>query len=304
MNIFDVLSQGKSRLHEPAISAMLGYMLGTHRDHGLGDSFLRLFLRLLRGQTSAVALDSVLQRTFVDTAVTLEEPYQLGNSRKDIDIQISVLNRDREEDIRIIVENKIKVSAGNPKQLVEYYQAVLEDDAEIRNLILVFLTPASGSDLLRREYDAVTPREGHQKAWLHWNAQEGSVLGIIQSILEMEMRGEITPINEYIRHTLKAFALHIRSVVGGESPRKPVDIGEIVDEVYVQLKGGQEYRIVRRDSQQIQVFSDDEKVMAKAVLREVIQEKGLDVPLTGINTRQMGKQVLDALKFPAQPHST
>jgi len=304
MNIFDVLSQGKSRLHEPAISAMLGYLLGTHRDHGLGDSFLRLFVRLLRERTSAVALDSVLRRAFIHTAVELEQPYQLGNSRKDVDIQISVLNRDREEDIRIIVENKIKVSAANPKQLVEYYQAILEDDAEIRNLIMVFLTPASGSDLLRQEYDAVNPGEGHQKAWLHWNAQVGSVLGIIQSILEMEMRGEITPINEYIRHTLKAFALHVRSVVVGESTRKYSDIGEIVDEVSVQLKAGREYRIVRRNSQQIQVFSDDEQVMAKAALREVIQEKGLDVPLTGINTRRMGKQVLDALKSSAQTHSS
>jgi len=38
MNIFEVLNQGNSRLHEPSVSAMSGYLLDTRRDHGLGDT--------------------------------------------------------------------------------------------------------------------------------------------------------------------------------------------------------------------------------------------------------------------------
>src|SRR3989442_963956 len=45
MNIFTVLSQGKGRLNEENLSAMLGYLLTPSQTHGLGDTFLRPFLR-------------------------------------------------------------------------------------------------------------------------------------------------------------------------------------------------------------------------------------------------------------------
>ena len=44
MNIFTVLSQGKGRLDEENVSAMLGYLLTPTQTHGLGDTFLRPFL--------------------------------------------------------------------------------------------------------------------------------------------------------------------------------------------------------------------------------------------------------------------
>ncbi len=47
MNIFNVLSQGKSSLHEPSVSAMLSYLLSPNGDHGIGDTFLRSFIQLI-----------------------------------------------------------------------------------------------------------------------------------------------------------------------------------------------------------------------------------------------------------------
>ena len=44
MNIFTVLSLGNGRLHEANMSAMLGYLLDTSNDHGLGDSIVRKLL--------------------------------------------------------------------------------------------------------------------------------------------------------------------------------------------------------------------------------------------------------------------
>ena len=113
MNIFDVLSQGKSRLHEPSISAMLGYLLNSGKDHGLGDSFLRAFCDLLNQHIESRELTSILSGSFIQAEVDLEEPYELDGSRKDIDIQIRVLDGQKQERIRFIVENKIKVSAAN-----------------------------------------------------------------------------------------------------------------------------------------------------------------------------------------------
>lgn len=46
MNIFSVLSMGKSRLNETSMSAMLGYLLSPYQDHGLGSKFLVSFLEI------------------------------------------------------------------------------------------------------------------------------------------------------------------------------------------------------------------------------------------------------------------
>ena len=44
MNIFDVLNRGDSRLYEPSMSAMLGYLLDSSENHGLGSAFVKMFL--------------------------------------------------------------------------------------------------------------------------------------------------------------------------------------------------------------------------------------------------------------------
>jgi len=99
MNIFQVLSQGKSRLHEPSMSAMLGYLLDSNKDHGLGDAFVRAFLSIIDEER----FKDILNFDFIDSQVSLEEPYQLNGSRKDIDIQLLVLDKSKAEKHRIII---------------------------------------------------------------------------------------------------------------------------------------------------------------------------------------------------------
>ena len=298
MNIFDVLSQGKSRLHEPSISAMLGYLLCTHKDHGLGDSFLRAFLTQVQEKVGAPFLNTALERRFIDAEVDLEEPYMLGNSRKDIDIQVSIINADKQEHCRIIIENRIKSGAGNAKQLDEYYRAIIQDDHNLQNLMVVFLTPKIFSKTLNSEFENLCVKKHHYKFWMHWNDEKNGVVNIIKEILQKEIVGDLTPINEYMKHTLKAFILHISSIVDtdtGNRYRYGEDIGNVVKEVPVTLCDGNNYKIILRDSSQIQVFSENEKVVAKQILRKIIKEQRLNVPLSGINTRKMGAKVIEAL---------
>jgi len=295
MNIFQVLSQGKSRLHEPSMSAMLGYLLDSNKDHGLGDAFVRVFLKKL----NADLFKNVLSLDFINSQVSLEEPYQLNNgSRNYIDIQVSLIDRSRkEESHRIIIENKIKVGAANPKQLLEYYNAVLQDDSEIENLVMLFLTPESGATALKTEYENLKklPKR-HYKEWLFWDSSEkGGVLSLIRDVLNMEAQGEINPINEYMRHTLKAFVRHSSAVVqpkGVKTMRTGEDIGEIIDEATIKLKDGTSYRVVRRDSTQIQVFNSEtgDKEIARHVLAKFIDENKLKIPHEDLNTRSIGKQ--------------
>ncbi|WP_421774370.1 PD-(D/E)XK nuclease family protein [Gracilimonas sp.] len=305
MNIFEVLNQGNSRLHEPSISAMLGYLLDTRRDHGLGDTFFREFLSLLNREINDSRFNEYLEKPFIDTDVLLEEPYELNNSTKYIDIQISILNKDvqenRQEDFRIIIENKIKDSSVSEGQLESYYQAIVEDESVIDNLAIVYLTPFSKRTSLKSEYKNLNLRDPkHLKAWIKWNDNDHGIIKILRKILKKESVGEINPINEYTRHTIKAFIQFLNATVSSakdKTHRFGEDIGEIVDSVTLAVEGEEyDYRIVRRDSQQIQVFTKDGKVTAKPVLRKIIKNRNLDIPLSGINTRTMGRKVIDQIK--------
>ena len=304
MNIFEVLNQGNSRLHEPSISAMLGYLLDTRRDHGLGDTFFREFLLLLNKDIDD-KFSRYLNRSFIDTDILLEEPYELNGSSKYVDIQISILDRNEQdnsqEDFRIIIENKVKDTSATEGQLNSYYQAIVEDENSIENLAIVYLTSFSNRDTLEKEFQNLELKNSnHIKKWINWNGEEASIIKILKKILQKESEGEINPINEYTRHTIKAFILFLNATVTSSQDktyRFGEDIGEIVDSVCVKLDGkNKDYRIVRRDSQQIQVFEDEEKITAKPLLRKVIKDRNLDIPISGINTRTMGRKVIEELK--------
>lgn len=302
MNIFQVLSQGKSRLHEPSMSAMLGYLLDSNKDHGLGDTFIREFLKYLDKETFADALN----RDFINSQVSLEEPYQLNKKRKDIDIQIILLNEKKEEIFRLVIENKIKANAANPKQLQEYYSAIIEEEPEISNLFMIFLTPESKFSGLEEEYRNLklsTTLKNHKKKWLYWESEKnGGILNVFREVLKKEMDGSINPINEYIRHTLKAFIRHCSVLTQplGKQIRTGEDIGEVVDEILIQTKDSKSYRVIRRDSNQIQVFNEEtgDKEVAKRILIQYIDEKKLGIPYNNglMNTREVGRLFFEKLK--------
>lgn len=223
MNIFSVLSTGKSNLHKPSMSSMLAFLLSPTQDHGLGRKFVDGFLE------------------FAD----------LERYRDFIDVQIKILGSDFEELHRIIIENKIKTNAANPNQLQRYYKAVLEgnDDAfvlGIDQLSVIFLTPSLTNKGLTDEFDNLrTPN----KTWMFWDGKDTSLVKLIQTILDQESRGEISPINDYMRHTLKAFTHYVIktiSVVKGKN-RVGEDIGEVKQRTEIKI-GNNEFTVIRRDS--------------------------------------------------------
>lgn len=294
MNIFQVLSQGKSRLNEPSMSAMLGYLFDSNEDHGLGDTFVRAFLMNLDQER----FSCFLKMDFIDAQSELEVTYSLGKNPRAIDIEISVLDSERNLGHRFIIENKIKVGAANPKQLKEYYQAILQDDSEAQNVCMVFLTPSKQAQNLKLEFDnlVLNDNPSHSKYWVHWDKLEGfSIVSILRQVLKMESLGEINPINEYMRHTLKAFirhALNIMEPTNRSGVRRGEDIGTIVEEAVIQTKHGS-FQLLRRDSTQIQVFNLDsgDKEVARYVLSDFIDENSLGIAYAQLNTRQIGQKV-------------
>ena len=89
MNIFDVLSRGDSRLYEPSMSAMLGYLLDSSENHGLGSAFVKMFLK----EVNSERFKDFFNKPSIDYRVSLEEEYELCGKTKYIDIQIDLFEK-------------------------------------------------------------------------------------------------------------------------------------------------------------------------------------------------------------------
>ncbi|MBV1864874.1 MAG: PD-(D/E)XK nuclease family protein [Rhodobacteraceae bacterium] len=297
MNIFSVLSTGKSNLHEPSMSSMLAFLLSPTQDHGLGRKFIDGFLELADEQRYGAFIRNDAVRFEID----LEVPYQLGGRRNDIDVQIKVLDKNFKELHRIVIENKIKTGASSPKQLDRYYRAILEDHEnddpfklEPDKLSIIFLTPALQHRGLVDEYQNL---KTENKTWMYWNGEKESLVKLFQRLLEQEACGEISPINEYMRHTLKAFAYYVLNTisVGGSGNRVGEDIGEIKLSAKIEIHN-YEYTIVLRDSSQIQLYNQDgDKVVARPLLRSFLEQHGIPEKEGTNTTRTFGSQIFKYL---------
>lgn len=299
MNIFSVLSQGKSSLNEVGMSAMLGYLLNPNQDHGIGKTFLNSFLSLANNNFYQKYIDGNYK-----FEIDLEVQYFLENKRKDIDIQIKILDNNYAEQHRIIIENKIKASSFNTNQLRDYYDAVVgsgdsDDPFELSkdNLSVIFLTPDSKNTGLISEFENL---QIDNKFWLYWNSDNQeiiTVVNLIQNILELEHKGKIPPINEYLKHTIKAFNYYIIKTIDISSGKNRVgeDIGEVKQQAQISINN-EEYTIIQRDSSQIQLFNNSgEKVVARPLLIEFLKENNLLGKYKGNNTRSFGRHIFHYL---------
>ena len=302
MNIFSVLSTGKSNLHEPSISAMFAYLLNPNQDHGLGRKVINSFLKLSNGNET---YKNFIGDKTIKFEIDLEVPYQYENKRNDIDIQIKILDSSYNELHRIIVENKIKQGSANPKQLELYYQAVINDKnnddffaLKEDCLSVIFLTPKPNKGL-QDEFNNLNTKN---KVWLYWNNEDTentTIVTLIQNILKLEQEAKISPINEYMRHTLKAFTCFIVKTIDISSGKNRVgeDIGEIKNTAEIEIEK-QSYVLVLRDSTQIQLFDvNGDKIPARSLLRKYLADINIAEKYgEGTNTRQLGKQIFEHLE--------
>ena len=318
MNIFDALSQGKGRLNEENLSAMLAFLLSPGQPHGLGDIFLRHFLKIVAqtcGEESRFD-DIINDNTPIRSDILLESPYSLGNKRKVVDIDIRIFKpiskqKNNKEELaeihRIAIENKVKAQSANPKQFEEEFKAILNDittDDQIK-VTMVFLTPSIEHKKLTEEYESLDKKTlgSHKKSWLHWSdkkVNDHAIVDLIREILKKESEAEIPPMMEYLKHTLKAFVLHL---LGGTSdpaavPAEGYGIAEIL---FFEVLGGK-YRIERYENSTIRVVNLETQKYesAKPTLRKVIKEKRLGIDLyysSGAekNTRNLGREVMNQL---------
>jgi len=322
LNIFTALSQGKGSLNENNMSAMLSYLLNSHQDHGLKDTFLKKFLKLLNEITNQKLFSK--SNLFLDNSrnlnveVTLEPAYDYRGKKRYLDIELQVYdstynyveeNNEVKEVLRIAIENKIKPSSAQNNQFKEEYEAIKSDmeDKETK-ILMVFLTPFGNYDSLQTEYNNlnIDKNSNDEKVWLMWDApdDEDTVVYLLKTLLKNEADFKIDPISDYVRNTLKAFIRHIiETNIKFTSPKViSDDLGDIKNVVNVDLKSGN-YRIEEYESSSIKVYNVEtqEYEVAKPILRDVIEEKNLKIDLyydsgNKKNTRTLGKDVIQSLK--------
>lgn len=314
MNIFDVLSQGKGRLNEENLSAMLAFLLSPNQSHGLSDIFLRHFLKAIAarfcGEENRFS-NIINDAKPIRADILLESPYSLGKKRRVVDIEIRIFkptskqpNNKEEltETHRIAIESKIKAQSASPKQFKEEFEAILKDieaDDQIE-ITMVFLTPSPEHKKLTEEYELLDEKTlgPYKKSWLFWSDEtnmDNTVVGLIRDILKKESEAEISPMMEYLRHTLKAFVLHLL-----ESSTKP-PVSPDYEVVFLETSEGK-YRIERYENSTIRVVNIETQKYesAKPLLKKIIEEKKLGVDLSypsgsEKNTRALGKEVMEEL---------
>ena len=302
MNIFSVLSMGKSRLHETSMSAMLAYLLNPNQDHGVGNKFLKSFLELSNENNIYSIYIEKIGTTQLKFDIDLEVQYYYNGKRSDIDVQIKIFDNNWNELHRIIIENKIKTGAANPKQLEQYYEAVINDENDENisedKLSVIFITPDLNNKILEEEfYNLKTDK----KTWIYWNSSledKNTVVGIIQNILSQEQNAEISPINEYMRHTFKAFSYFVNKTLDTSVNkfRFGENIGEIEKEISLEIDN-KLYKLILRDSGQIQLFDENDiKVVARPLLKNYL-EKNKIIITDKKTTRQYGQKIFEILKI-------
>lgn len=302
MNIFSVLSMGKSRLHETSMSAMLAYLLNPNQDHGVGNKFLKSFLELSNENNIYSIYIEKIGSTQLKFDIDLEVQYYYNGKRSDIDVQIKIFDNNWNELHRIIIENKIKTGAANPKQLEQYYEAVINDENDENisedKLSVIFITPDLNNKILEEEfYNLKTDK----KTWIYWNSSledKNTVVRIIQSILTQEQNAEISPINEYMRHTFKAFSYFVNKTLDTSVNkfRFGENIGEIEKEISLEIDN-KLYKLILRDSGQIQLFDENDiKVVARPLLKNYL-EKNKIIITDKKTTRQYGQKIFEILKI-------
>lgn len=280
MNIFSVLKKGNSSLREVSMSAVLAHFLDPFEDHGLKDLFLRGFLDAIDVNVPPhIGLNNIM--------VNLEAP--LDNMSVDIEIVIQDGHGDNSPVHRILVENKINLKAVKKDQLQKYYKAAKDDDdgayKDVRTTVVLLTPPPGGKyrkDAGFDKLEKIMQGEDTPKHLLWIDEQEAddpdkatSIQGIIRNkILRPESEGKISPVGYYVKHTLKAFAMHLQGYgKSQDSARARLDQNDEVFAIdgYDIIKNRNQVFVHEKDGEQV------ERGKGKGILRGINDKYKLGV---------------------------
>lgn len=247
MNIFKVLASGNKNMNEETISAVLAWLLSPQMEHGLEYNFLINFLKLLVDQAdrpkNLEVLVNKLQPSLRDDGSEtpslecyIEYPVITNFKKlKYIDV-VFVIDK-----MVFAIENKLySGSVSDMDQLKDEYEG-LKNIFTDQKIIIIFLVPCEvDGGVIPKDVDEcfknINMKQDckDQKFLLSWQDNSwqndkgkkiGSISSIVSSLISDDSIGAITPIQEYTRHTLKAFNNFILNSFSGYTYTKQTSCG-------------------------------------------------------------------------------
>lgn len=293
MNIFKVLASGKKSFPEENASVLLAWLMNPNMEHGLGYGFLAEFVERVtaaspeqsRGEFERLSerLRPRLRNEGEDeVSITCQLEYNTGTAF--IDILFTIDNW------KLAIENKIYMESVCYNDQLECQYNSLKDRLKENkggekensyNICSIFLVPIEdgGEVLDQRSENAY--KSLHEKLWSNNSSEDFCVLvtwqrnslnampsvgegpamvevpsvsDMIRNLLEKEQRGDIEPIPDYTKQTLKALNMFItndfsgyeygrdRSYVGGlnDATEERLGVNQLMEKQkgYVGVKGG------------------------------------------------------------------
>ena len=249
MNIFKTLASGSGSINEPNISAFLGYLLNPKEDHGLGDAFLKRFLKPLFDKKDSKLNEmkgrDLSIRSNFEFEVLLEQAFENDNNKDDnsaknriVDIVIlcyekksqpgkslakDIINQKIEGQDKpnhiFLIENKIKDGSVEDRQLEEQYNQTIgklremkiDDPEEL--ISVIFVTPEDTK--AKTEFKNFVKSDNNKtdnKCHLFWHTKETKKDDTsISKIIKNIIQREYPPIDAYCKYTLQAFLEFIES---------------------------------------------------------------------------------------------
>lgn len=281
MNIFKVLSSGNGSIKEPNISAFLGYLLDPNQEHGLKDFLLKSVISPLIKDNDDVSqllvngyIKNLTNESNFRVNVELEKKVKnLNNEDKFIDIVISIydVTNITEPLFIICIENKIRNEAIQKNQLKEQLEGISKENNNTP-IGFIFLTPKKSKTSLEEYKDFEQQNKTIPSYHSFWNDSNednanDSIYQLLVTMLEKESKGEMEPIFEYSKYTIKAFLNFIKSNFKSYSEEKSnvyprnnynKSIQDYIQDVHSELSEDETYEVKDiKEKISIKVFEDN-----------------------------------------------
>jgi len=321
MNIFKSLSQGNGRISETNITSFLSYLLDSSNE--LNNAFIVLFLELIDENTPAGNLMSNLnlqQRTLREKIIefskrysVLSEPeYPINDREQIVDVFLKIMRKDEEDVVYILIENKIKKEANNPKQALNQFTK-FEGSEDCNDGVPIYsvLISIDNERFADMHKHALTVNE--KSAWLKWTNHknpEKSLVTALRNLIRYEHEAEIQPIDPNSQFIIKSFIDYIITEYSfKESGQKNFSFNgfDVVSTATVNLNK-KSLSIKRFANKMIRIFDENDNMVAgdvKPMLREINEEYELGVSLyfpggRKKNTQYLGRDIINELNKSAE----
>jgi hypothetical protein len=220
-------------------------------EHGLGDTVLRKFVEGIGIQLESEAAKIELKEVLGEVEPTLRSSDDENAFPFFLYLEKNVEKGFTDLVIRIghwwlSMENKIYGSSvSHDKNQVRLQYEGLRNHLDTspalgaqHRIVSIFIAPSDSSKAVQAELDAVRQvlHQGDFATCVLWQSSGDtlpeiggyvSIVDIISDVLREESMGNIEPISEYLRHTLKAFIKFLKNDFSGYRYARPVGVGSM-----------------------------------------------------------------------------